>query len=297
MILYGVVRLVGLLLHGLPLTAGYFIADRIADTTFVFWRRGRANMIDNMAHVLGAGAPRAAAADLARRALRNYLRYLVDFLRSPWLTTEELQRRMEFNRWEPFDQARADEKGTIFVGMHMGNWDFGAALIALRGYHINVVADSFSNRRLNEFVLGNRRRLGLSPIPREQAARRVLAVLRRNEGIAILMDRPVPAAEGVTIDFFGSPTAVPAGAAALALKTGARIVPAGMIRTEGHRFRGIAGDCIEYLPTGDQQTDVRLLTQHLMDVLGGWVREYPDQWFMFRRMWPEPLPSSRRPGT
>ncbi|MSQ27053.1 MAG: hypothetical protein EXR51_02800 [Dehalococcoidia bacterium] len=297
MILYAVVRLMGLLLHSLPLTAGYFIADRIADTTFVCWRRGRANMVDNMAHVLGAGAPRSAATNLARRALRNYLRYLVDFLRSPWLTVEELERRMEFNRWDPFDQARADERGTIFVGMHMGNWDFGAALITLRGYHINVVADSFSNRRLNEFVVGNRHRLGLSPIPREQAARKVLAVLRRNEGIGILMDRPVPAAEGVTINFFGSPTAVPAGAAVLALKTGARIVPAGMIRIEGHRFRGIAGDCIEYQPTGDQQTDVRLLTQHLMDVLGGWVREYPDQWFMFRRMWPEPLPSPKSPVT
>ncbi len=287
MTLYVVVRLMGLLAHSFPLGAGYFIADRMADATFLCWRRGRANMIDNMAHVLGPGTSPTGATDLARRALRNYLRYLVDFLRSPWLTTGELERRMQLDRWEPFEQARSAGKGTIFVGLHMGNWDFGAALIALKGYSINVVADSFSNPRVNQFVLNNRRRLGLNPIPREQAARKVLALLRRNEGIAILMDRPVPAAEGVTVNFFGTATAVPAGAAVLALKTGAKIVPAGMIRTEGHKFRGIVGHCIEYQPTGDHQTDVRMLTQHLMDVLGRWVQEYPDQWFMFRRMWPE----------
>lgn len=288
MIQFGAIYLCALLAHLLPLHIGYFLADRIADLTFLVWRRGRHNMIDNMRHVLGPSGTLGRAEFLARRALRNYLRYLVDFLRSPWLTAEELERRMEFNRWEPFEEARAGGKGTIFVGLHMGNWDFGAALISKRGFSINVVADTFDNPRLDAFVRKNRTRLGLNPIPRAQAARRVLHLLRTNQGIAILMDRPVPEQEGVTVSFFGYPTAVPAGAAVLALKTGARVIPAGMIRNGAGNFRGIVDRPVYYTPTGDQATDVQALTQQLMDILAAWVQEYPDQWFMFRRMWPDP---------
>lgn len=244
-------------------------------------------MIDNMVHVLGRDASQSTVRSMARKALRNYLRYLVDFLRTPILGPEEIVRLVSFNQWTPFDEALSGGKGAIFVSLHMGNWDLGGALLALKGYPVNVVVDTFANSRLNRYVQGSRERLGMRTIPRELAARRVLQALRRNEALAILMDRPMNPGEGVAVDFFDSATVVPAGAATLALRTGARIVPAGMVRLPGDRFLGLVDTCIAFEPTGDDQEDLRVLTQQIMDSLARWVREYPDQWYMFRRMWPE----------
>ena len=291
MILYGLVQGCSLLLQRLPLPVCYFIADWVADVTFLVWRTGRANIIDNMSHVLGGGDT-ATAVMLARKALRNYLRYLVDFLRSYAITQAEVLERVDFNQWEPFDQALAGGKGALLVGLHMGNWDLGAALLAAKGYNPNVVADTFSNQRLNRFVEQVRHGLGLKTIPREQAARRVLQALRKNECLGILMDRPLPADSGVNVTFFGYPTAVPAGAATLALRTGAMVVPSGMIRVNGDHFAGLVNQCIAFQPTGNQAADVQALTQLIMDRLAEWVRLYPDQWYMFRRMWPKPLSTS-----
>lgn len=287
MILYLLVRCLSFLLQRIPLAISYPSASLAADLAFLLWRRGRANMIDNMARVLGAGASRLRTRTLARRALRNYAKYLVDFLRISNLTPQEITERVTFNQWAPFDEALAGGKGAIFVGLHMGNWDLGTGLLCLKGYAMNVVVDTFSNQRLNDFVQGQRSRLGMKTIPRESAARRVLQVLRRNEALGILMDRPSPAEAGVPVWFFGHQAFVPGGAATLALRTGARIVPTAMVRLANNRFLGLVDRCIALQPTGDDAEDVRALTQQVMESLEHWVRQYPDQWFMFRRMWPE----------
>ena len=271
------------MVRALPLRLAYWFACRIADVTFLVWRRGRRDMTANMAQVIGE-APKVHW--LARHALRNYVKYLVDFLRAPALTEGEVARRVTFNQWQPFDEAFAGGKGAVLVGLHVGNWDLGGALLALKGYPITVVVDTFRNRRLNDLVQGTRARLGMKTIPREDAARRVVQALRRNQLLAILMDRPAQGDAGVEVEFFGRKTVVPAGAATLALRTGARIVPAGMVRLPDDRFLGLVDQCIDYKPTGDRERDVRELTQLIMDSLARWVSEYPDQWYKFQRMWP-----------
>jgi KDO2-lipid IV(A) lauroyltransferase len=77
--------------------------------------------------------------------------------------------------------------------------------------------------------------------------------------------------------------------ATLALRTGASILPACMVR-DG------AGWVIHVQPPllGERsarlQTDVQRLTQQTMDAMEAFVRQYPDQWFMFRPMWPAAAP-------
>ena len=74
---YGLIRTVAALVRGLPLRVGYRAACLIADVTFLVWVRGRRDMTGNMSQVLGGGP---GVRGLARQALRNYVKYLVDFL-------------------------------------------------------------------------------------------------------------------------------------------------------------------------------------------------------------------------
>ncbi len=288
MLLYWFIRAAAWLVQRLPLSVAYALAGWSAAATFALWRRGRRNMLDNMRHVLGPGAPAAQVRRKARAALRNYLLYLVDFLRSPLLTREAAAARVSFDDWHCLDQARAAGKGTIYVGLHMGNWDLGGALMTGSGYPVNGIMETFANARLTEWVYATRRKLGVEVIPVAEAARSALRALRRNEGVAILMDRPLqPGEGGVEITFFGARTAIPAGAATLSLRTGAPIVSCAMIRQADDTFRGMVQGPYLPAPTGDPQADIRALTQQVMDGFARWVEQSPEQWYMFRRMWPE----------
>jgi KDO2-lipid IV(A) lauroyltransferase len=37
--------------------------------------------------------------------------------------------------------------------------------------------------------------------------------------------------------------------------------------------------------TGDSERDVQVLTQAIMDSHERFIRQFPDQWYMFRPMW------------
>src|SRR5438445_691672 len=96
-------------------------------------------------------------------------------------------------------------------------------------------------------------------------------------------------ADGVAVTFFGRTTRVPGGAATLALRTGSPVVPAALVRDpRGRGYLAHIGPPI----VGSKGDDASVVMQGIMSWLEGIIRRYPDQWFMFRRMWPvsgEPL--------
>jgi len=111
----------------------------------------------------------------------------------------------------------------------------------------------------------------------------MLSALRKHEGLAVLVDRPL-ANEGVPVTFFGRTTRVPGGAATLALRTGSPVVPAALVRNPGgNGYLAHIGPPI--VGQGDDG-DVEMVMQRIMSWLEGIIRRYPDQWFMFRQMWP-----------
>ena len=101
-----------------------------------------------------------------------------------------------------------------------------------------------------------------------------------------MIDRAVPG-EGVQVTFFGETVEVPAGPARLALRTGAAVVPAAFARVHPNRHdvKVLCDFSIRTQPTGNRECDVRALTQSIMDAHERFIRQYPDQWYMFRPMW------------
>lgn len=268
----------------LPLPVVYTLATFIADWVFPLIRHKRRNALDNMAQVLGPDASPELVRRTVRAAVRNYARYLVDFLRAPYLTEEELARRIRVTDWSVLDRALEGGRGVIFVGMHMGSWDMGAACLARRGYAVHAVVDTFKHPHLNEYIQSTRRRSGLQVIPVSQASRRVTRVLRRGEILGLLIDRPLEG-DGVPVQFFGRTAYLPGGAAALALRTGAPVLVSAVLRRPDHSFEGIISPAMTFEPSGDTQRDIQALTQRIVLDFEEIIRRHPDQWYMFRRMW------------
>jgi KDO2-lipid IV(A) lauroyltransferase len=266
----------------LPLRLSYDLAAAAGTCVFVAWPGGRRRCIDNMRHVLGGDAR--AARRAARRSFANYARYLVDFLRFTAVTPAEVRARVHFAGWPALEAAR-NGRGIVFVTLHFGNWDLGAAALADHGFPISVVADTFGDERLNDRVLRARSHLGMQIIPAQRMGPSILRALHRNDVVALLIDVPQPGS-GVEVEFFGAPIAVADGPARIALRAGASVVAATLPRVDPRSDRVVPDVArVDFVPTGDQERDVRALTQAMFSALEPMVRRHPDQWYIFRRLW------------
>ncbi len=225
--------------------------------------------------------------DTARRAFRNYAKYLVDFFRLPSIDPDALEGGVISEGWEHLDAALARGRGALLVLGHFGNWDLAGAVVAHRGYPMLALVDTFEPPQVDRLVHTTRGYAGMSLVPVEQggALRQIQRALRRNQVVAIVFDRPQREG-GVEVEFFGAPAWLPAGPARFALRTGATVLPGYLLRRPGDlTYLGRIEEPVAFTPTGDEEADVRAYTQAIVARVEAILRSYPDQWYMFRRMW------------
>jgi lauroyl/myristoyl acyltransferase len=282
--LYRLFRIASALAQAAPLPVAYRVAEVCGAAVYALWPGGRRRCIQNMRHVLGTNAPQHAVEHLARRSFANYAIYLIDFLRFTRVDAAEVDRRVLFDGWAPLDATR-DDRGIVFVTMHYGNWDLGAAAVAQHGAPISVIADTFADPRLNDLVLDSRRALGMEIIPAERMGPSILRALKSRNIVAMLIDVP-PANEGVEVEFFGDTIAVHGGPARIALRANAAVVAAVVPREDEHsdRVQPVIAP-VPFTPSGDLERDVRDLTQAIMRALEPLVAKQPEQWYIFRSLW------------
>lgn len=284
---YRLWQLVTALVQRLPLRFSYAAAAAIGTVAFYLWPGGRRRMLRNFHRVL----PDAGGSELrrvARRSLVNYCRYLVDFVRFPSFAPSDLHRLVHGEQsFAALDAALAQGRGVIIVCMHFGNWDLGAAAAAARGHDLTVVAETFADPRLDTMIVRARERLGMKVVKMEKAAPSLLRALKRNGLLALLIDRPTPG-DGVRVQFFGRELEVPAGPARLALRSGAAVLPAAFLRMQPNSpdVEALTDPSIRLCASGDAATDTRAFTQAIMESHERFIRAHPEQWYMFRDMWP-----------
>ncbi len=257
----------------------YPLATSVASIMYLVMPEARRNAKENMRRVLGPGSTRWQINKATWQAFHNLGRYGADFVRDH----RKLEGRITFSGWEHLDNALADGKGAILVGLHMGSWELGAMTIAKRRYPMNVLVDKVYTEGFSKWVQKMRSKFGMKVIAVNDGTPRMFRALRNNELLAILVDAPKHAK--LHVNFCNSRAKAPGGPAALALRTGAKIIPAGVFRASGNKFKGWFQEPLSFEPSGDFKKDVQELTQRIMDTLEQTLKTHPEQWFMFRKMW------------
>jgi Kdo2-lipid IVA lauroyltransferase/acyltransferase len=284
-------RLSATLAQRLPSWITYRAAVAGGEIAYLVWIRRRRIAKQNFAVVLDRPADDREVARVARRAFRNFGKYLVEIMRFPRLDSDDFHRLVSVDprSWSYFRAARDHGRGLIFVSMHFGNFEIGGARIADE-MPLNVIADELENQRLMDLLVANRAHKNVKLLPPEGAVRQVLQALRRNEMVGLMMDLGPRAREldNVEVMFFGTPTAFPTIAANLARVSGAPIVVAAVTRERDNTFRGVALPPIFVERTKQAAHDIERTTQAIVHGLEQLVRGDPDQWYIFRPMWPRP---------
>jgi KDO2-lipid IV(A) lauroyltransferase len=129
-----------------------------------------------------------------------------------------------------------------------------------------------------------RQSTGNTVIYREGAVRRILRMLSQGQGIAMLIDQHLHSPDAIWVDFFERPAATTSTLAALALRTGAPVMPVFALPLPGGRFRMVYEHAVEP-PAADHPDAIREFTQRCTDVLEMYVRRYPHLWLWMHRRW------------
>ena len=276
-----------------PPRVRHAVASTVTSASYVGWRSKRLITRENMATVLGRPSSHVVVRQAALRTWSNYGRTAAALLCLPYVDMLDVDARTEDvtegRSWREYvELAMAPGKGAVITTGHFGSWDLAGA-IAARHVPLAAVVDTFKDSRLNDLLQGHRREKSVDIIPVSGAPRRVLQQLAAGGAVAIVIDRPVSANRGVEISFFGRKTFVPAGAATLAVRSGAAMVPGYVWYAPNNRYyirtfppafpREVSTDA-------ERAEEVRRLTQYMFGCQEEVVRHSPTQWFMFRRFWP-----------
>jgi len=266
----------------LPLKAGYAFAVFVSDLRYLFAFGDRKIVSENLKAIF----PEKSSREIRRiriRVFRNFAKYLVDFFRFSKINKDSVGKYMGVENIQYLDQALKKGKGVVVLSAHLGNWELGGAVIGLLGYPFWVVVRPHKDKIVDDFFNKQRESKGLKIIPLGKAGRQCFRVLKENQLLGLVGDRDFTD-KGIALDFFGRPTIFPVGPAELSLKTGATIIPGFMIRNSDDSCTLKIYKPVEFSPTGSED-DLTQLMKSYINIFEDAIRQYPEQWYMFRRFW------------
>jgi KDO2-lipid IV(A) lauroyltransferase len=270
----------------LPEQAAYRTFDALADAAWARRGKGPQRLRANLARVVGIDDDLDA---IARQGMRHYLRYWCEVFRLPDWDAALIGRRLRIDNAHHLHEPLAAGTGLVAAVPHMGNWDHAGAAVCLSGVKITTVAERLKPEEVYEEFLAFRQGLGMEILPLSGGDTDVFATLaervRANHFVPLLADRDLTR-RGLPVDFFGQRATMPAGPAALALRTGAPLVPVALW-SEGappqHTNVLHFGEPIEP-PRGSGSDRIATMTQAVADVFAGQIRAHPADWHMLQKL-------------
>jgi KDO2-lipid IV(A) lauroyltransferase len=221
------------------------------------------------------------------RLLKNLFGHIalntVDLLRLPYSPFPS--KFVKIEGMDHLTELYRDGKGVILISPHLGNFEVGGMLLAEAGFAVNVVTESiasektrFRKDRIASLYRKYRESTGMKTIPLENSSVAGLRSLKRGEMLVLLSDRDI-VGSGIEVEFFGVRAWIPRGPALLAVRTGAPVVFAVCVRYPKGRLRAFV-EPLEY--KGDDVEEIAGLMVRRME---RYIRQYPDQWFVFQPPW------------
>jgi KDO2-lipid IV(A) lauroyltransferase len=280
---YAAVRLVAAIVSVLPMRVVRGIGAALGRVAYVVDGAHRRIALANLASAFPARAD-AERRVMARAMFAHFGSLLLELLRFSTYTPEQMLAAVDVEGDDRAREAYAQQRGVLFFTGHFGYWEVQALAEPLIARAISVLARPLDNPHLHAMLERIRTKTGNTVIYRDGAVRKVLRELAANHGVALLIDQHLHTPDAIHVDFFGRRAATTSALAALALRTGAPVIPVFALPLPRGRYRLVYEHAVDP-PRADTPDAVRDFTQRCTDVLEMYVRRYPELWLWMHRRW------------
>jgi len=289
-LVYLLVRILVCVLQALSLRA----CDRLAQFLAVLFGRVlrvRQKVIDDN---LACAFPDLTALErqqLARRMWRHLFLMISEIAQAP--------RKIHETNWrdyitltgsEVLVRALLDDRPTVIVSAHYGNFELSGFLLGLLGFSSLTIARPLDNVFLDRFLHSFRATKGQYIVPKTGSAKQLDALLARGGTLTLLGDQHA-GPKGCWVDFFGRPASTHKGIALFALANDATLALC-YCRRVGAPLRHILGaEALADMRTLDASLhNVPALTQWYTRMLEEIIRRSPEQYWWLHRRWKDGRP-------
>jgi KDO2-lipid IV(A) lauroyltransferase len=226
--------------------------------------------------------------EVRARCWEHFGRVAADYLRFESLDPDALRSRVAIEGEEHLRQARSRGRGVFLLSAHLGHWEIGALVAGLLGEPIAVIARTLDNPKLEGALASHRSRCGNRVVPKREAAREMLRILRHGGTIAILADQKVAKEEAIVVPFFGRPARTTPALARIAARIDAAIVPV-FCRPEPNagpgRYRLVFESAIVPSELSEVERSPEALTARFVEITERAIRRQPELWLWMHDRW------------
>lgn len=277
--------IINFLSYILPVRLAYFITKWIVvGAYFTIYRKARKNVEHNIEYVFSDKLKKWEKDRIVFETFLNFGLFIYEFLIIRKINQKTYKNFVNPVGFENVERALKKGKGVIIVTGHLGNYEWGAALVTYLGYPLMVIANKFKNRFITKYYYERRKNQGMEVVYLEEAVRKSLRKLKSNGGVAIVGDRDYTN-QGLEVPFFGKLTKFPEGAFLLSLRTGAPVIPCFAIRRGMCRYDVIFSSPIIMESKGYKEEELKEDLMKWVKIVEKYVREYPTQWYRFEPFW------------
>ncbi len=220
---------------------------------------------------------------VGRSSYQTFARTMLELAWAPNLNEEILGRLVEAVGLEGSPCHSDPQRAAIYSTFHYSNFEWLSLAGRFTISRMPIVAQEFKNPRLGPLFDDLRSRTGHPLFPRSRVMLKLLRHLREGGKFGFLVDLSLDPRQGsVCIEQFGGlKTSVTQMHAALALKTGAAIVPLICRPLPDGRYRIVYHPQMD-VPAG---TPPREIAQMTWDAVEPVLRENPEHWLWAYKHW------------
>ena len=249
-----------------------------------FWRSRRKIAIENIKKSdIGQNFSNVEIESLVKRVFQNTGRTIIEISRFGRLGQDGARKLVEVETIQPFTQAKSEGNGCIALTAHFGNWELLGGMATGLGLKMHFLVASQHNPLVSDFLINLRKEMGVAVIPLERSARQAFKVLKANEIVGIVADQHAPS--GIKMNFLGREAMVPKGPAIFSVRRKAPVCPYLIRRERFDKHIAMAGPIIYPPDSGDEEADIRFITEKYTSFFEDGIRKWPDQWLWTHRRW------------
>ena len=264
------------------------------------WRRQgpRVQVLEgNLRRVIGVEVSDGQLRALSRQAMRSYARYWLEAFRLPVMAAGRLIGGMhDTGHIETAFGYLAAGRGVVFALPHMGNYDLAGAWVIAKGAgSVTTVAERVKPESVYDRFVAFREGLGVEVLPASGGTSSAFGVLaqrlRAGKLVCLVCDRDVTGG-GMEVEFFGEKARMMGGPAALAVQTGAALMPV-ILWFEGDGWGAHIHQEIPVPAEGDSEQKAAAMMQQAARLFEAGIRAHPQDWHMLQRVFVADLDPAR----
>ncbi len=218
------IPLINLLSLLIPYKNIYSFAKR-AGAVLIKFDKNKKNIIDkNIKIILKRDLPDSEKKDIYEVVAGYELRIILEMIAFSRMDFQDMISYIRIMQRDAYSKMFHRDNGIVAFTLHSGNWELLAAFSSSLGVPLVCVAERQFNPYIDRYITLLRGRLGVQSVYNEISEMRPLLRHMKTKGVAALVADQRYWFDPMFIPFFGEEAAVPAGTAALAVKTKASLM-------------------------------------------------------------------------